>query len=63
MDLPTELLREIIGYLSVSLPDLARCARVNRAIGGSALAILYRDVNLCRFDDDGGEEGWERSEK
>ena len=44
--LPNELLLEIISYLRPSLPDLARCARVNRLLSQYALSVLYSDINL-----------------
>ena len=47
MNLPIELLQQTLGLLSPR--DLARCARVNRVIGESALALLYRDIDLSRF--------------
>ena len=49
MELPTKILAQIMGYLS-SRVDLAKCARVNRAIGRCALAVLYRDIDLNRVD-------------
>ena len=54
MNLPIELLQEALS--SLSLPDLARCARVNRVIGESALNILYRDIDLNIFNDPDDEE-------
>ena len=50
IEVPTEILLETVNHLSLSLADLARCARVNRAIGECALAVLYCDVNLNRAD-------------
>ena len=49
MDLPIEILQEVVGYLS-SLSDLARCARVNRTIGACALSVLYRNIDLNTTD-------------
>ena len=49
MSLPTELLRQV--FESLSLRDLARSARVNRAISECALEKLYRDLDLNRYDD------------
>ena len=46
--LANETLLEIVGHLS-DPSDLARCARVNRAIGACALSVLYRDINLSEY--------------
>ena len=63
MNLPAELLLEVLSYLLYS--DLASCARVNRTISEPALAVLYRDIDLNRFDgpddDPDDEESLEKS--
>ena len=55
MNLPTELLQQILRQLS--LAELASCARVSRVINESAVTILYRDMDLSIYHDaDGVEE-------
>ena len=58
-----ELLQEIMEYLSPSLSDLARCARVNRSMNECALAVLYRDINLYWYNDENDDEVTEKSMK
>ena len=62
MNLPTEIIREIVGHLT-SLPDLARCARVNHAFGQWALAALYHEINLNRANEESVMEDDEEEEE
>ena len=58
--LPTEILQEIVNYLSSNPADLARCARADRGLGECALALLYRNVHLETFD---GAVDWETTDR
>ena len=61
MSLPMELWELVLD--SLSLVDLASCARVNCTISECALARLYRNINLDMFDQREDKQVQERSLK
>lgn len=60
--LPTEVLHDIISYLSLNYIDLRNCTLVCRALWEVATAALYTHIDLT-FEERGDEEADEKTQR
>ena len=60
--LPTEVLREIVSYITPDFADLWQCSLLCRAFWEVATTAFYADIDL-RFEERGDEEADEKTQQ